>query len=77
MESPDETNSHQRMERGERERWVHGKWSHHMSFKKSSSRVEKGNSFRWSCQERYKKGFGITCQSVVRVQKMIQNPPRQ
>jgi hypothetical protein len=38
MESPDETNAHQRMERGKKQRWVRGKWSRQMSFKKSSLR---------------------------------------
>jgi hypothetical protein len=38
MESPDEIKAHQRMERGKRERWVLGRWSHQMSFKMSSSR---------------------------------------
>jgi hypothetical protein len=38
MESPDELKAHQRRERGKRKKWVLGRWSHQMSFKKISSR---------------------------------------
>jgi hypothetical protein len=45
MESPGEIKSHQRRERGKRERWVRGKWSRQTSFKGNLSRVEKGTFF--------------------------------
>jgi hypothetical protein len=41
MEFPDELKAHQRVERGSNERWVLGRWSHHMSFNKSSSKKGK------------------------------------
>jgi hypothetical protein len=37
----------------------------------------KGTSLGWSHQECYGKGFGIACQSFVRVWKRIQNPSPQ
>jgi hypothetical protein len=77
MESPDEIKAHQRMERGNKERWVLGRWSRQISFKKSSSRVEKGTFFNGVSRKAKGKGFGIACQSVIRVRKRIQNPPRQ
>jgi hypothetical protein len=58
MELPDETNAHQRMERRNKERWVHGKWSRQMSFKKISSRVEKGTFFNGVARQAKGKGFG-------------------
>jgi hypothetical protein len=42
MESPDELKAHQRMERGEKGKsGFLGRWSRQMSFKKSSSKVER------------------------------------
>jgi hypothetical protein len=35
----------------------------------------KGTSFKVESPGKLGKGFGIACQSVVRVQKRIQNPP--
>jgi hypothetical protein len=37
--------------RGNKERWVLGRWSRQMNLKKSSSRVEGELPFKWSHQE--------------------------
>jgi hypothetical protein len=76
MESPDEIKAHQRMERVIRERLVLGRWSHQMNFKRNSSRVEGECPSSGVARQVRGKGFGmVACQSVVRVQKRIQNPP--
>jgi hypothetical protein len=46
-----------------------------MSFKKSSSRVERERPLGGVARKAREKGFGIACQSVIRVRKRIQNPP--
>jgi hypothetical protein len=49
-----------------------------MNFKKSSSRVEGERPSSGVTRKDREKGFGMVAfQSVVRVQKMIQNPPQQ
>jgi hypothetical protein len=61
---------------GNKERWVLGRWSRQMSFKRSSSRVEKRTFFNGVAKQAKGKGFGReSFQSVVRVRKRIQNPP--
>jgi hypothetical protein len=47
-----------------------------MSFKKSSSKVERYFPLGGVTRQT-RKGFGITFQSVIRARKRIQNPPRQ
>jgi hypothetical protein len=54
-----------------RERWVLGRWSHQMNQEESRVEGEHPSSGGKG------KGFGIAFQSVIRVQKRIQNPPRQ
>jgi hypothetical protein len=59
-------------------RQILGRWSHQMSFKKSSSRVEGEHPSSGVTRKARGKGFGmVACQSVVRARKRIQNPPRQ
>jgi hypothetical protein len=48
-----------------------------MNFKESSSRVEREHPWVESPGKLRDKGFRIACQSVVRVPKRIQNPPRK
>jgi hypothetical protein len=50
-------------------------WSHQMSFKKISSRMEKAIFFNGFSRQDKSKFFRISCQSFIRVQKRIQNPP--
>jgi hypothetical protein len=48
-----------------------------MSFKKSSPRVERERPLGGFARQARETSFGIARQSVVRVWKRIQNPPRQ
>jgi hypothetical protein len=58
--------------------WVLGWWSRQMSFMEGSSRMERELPSNGVVRQAMGKGFGIkACQSVVRAQKRIQNPPRQ
>jgi hypothetical protein len=73
MESPDEL----KVIKGWKGiRWVLGRWSHHMTFKKSSSKW-KGNILQVESSRKMGKYFGIVWQSFIREQKRIQNPPQQ
>jgi hypothetical protein len=47
-----------------------------MSFKKSSSKVERECPLGEVARKAWK-GFGITCQSFIRVRKRIQYPPQK
>ena len=73
LESLNELKAHQKVERDKVGYW---KVESLDELQEELIKGGKGASFRWIHQTSQGKGFGIAFQSVVRVRKRIQNPPR-